>query len=156
MSHIVIYQHILDHVYSSLTNKPGRVLVASGFETAWDDCCDGQLSIRVSSVTPRYTGNSACPVTVDLVLSVELVRCVHSVSDRGRAPSAEELTLDGMAGIQDMIEVANALQCWEPPDDRPSGVIRSTLGEYRPIGPQGGCAGGSWMLNVRSTYPWVA
>lgn len=135
-------------VHDRLTVKPGRTIVAPGASVAWDDCCAGQLWARVITAVPGYSGRAnavACPTHFDLTLGVGIVRCVAVVDDRGRAPSAAQITADGNAGLRDMREIADVLQ-----DYRHRDALTARLGTWTPAGPDGGCAGGEWTYQMRT------
>lgn len=135
-------------VYDHLSVKPGRTIVAPGASVAWDDCCAGQLWARVVSVTPVYQGSrssAACVIAHDLTIGVGIVRCVAVVDDRGRAPSATQISADGNSGLRDMREIADALHGHQPVD-----ALSAQLGVWTPSGPDGGCAGGEWTYAMRT------
>ncbi|HLR43880.1 MAG TPA: hypothetical protein VK065_01685 [Brevibacterium sp.] len=135
-------------VYDHLSVKPGRTIVAPGASVAWDDCCKGQLWVRVITAVPGYQGRAsgvACPTHYDLTLGVGIVRCVSTVDDRGRPPSAAQITTDGNSGLRDMREIADILQSYRPVD-----ALTARLGNWTPSGPDGGCAGGEWSYQMRT------
>lgn len=144
--YLVILGELAGVVFDGLTTKPGRTIVAPGGEVAWDDCCAGQLAVRIVRTEAIYQSEQGgCPVGYRLVLGVSLVRCVATIDDNGRAPRAEQITLDGHNVTRDMGEVARAIQNYRPAD-----AMRVYLGEWIPSGPQGGCAGGEWTLTIRT------
>ena len=135
-------------VEEHLSTKPGRTIVAPGSTVAWDDCCAGQLWARVITVVPLYKGTMngvQCPTGYDFTLGVGVIRCVATVDDRGRAPSAQQITRDGTAGQRDMREIADVLQSYRPVD-----ALAGRLGTWTPLGPDGGCAGGEWTYQMRT------
>lgn len=136
--------------YRGLTVKPGFAVIAPGSEVSWDECCEGMLWVRIASAEPRYQrGNpSGCPVTLDLEVGVGILRCVTNLGDGGRLPNSDEITADGLVTARDMGELYNALQCFEVPN-----AMSTSLGAWTPLGPQGDCAGGEWMLSVRMGVP---
>jgi len=122
---------------------PGRlILVAPGTQVAWDDCCKGQLWARLVRLeaAPVKPGTSCGPDFFIATLELGIVRCVSTVDDRGRVPSAARISEDGMSGLVDMGVLLEAIQC--SPRTR-------TVGKWTPAGPNGGCAGGSWEFTVR-------
>lgn len=128
-----------------LSPRPGRtVLLAPGEMAAWDDCCDGQVWARLVNITPlpsntpaRRPGLHPCAVP-ELMATFELgvVRCAHSLNDRGEAPSAVQVTEDGEQSIDDMSNLFGAMRCMD--------WIRSSI-VWTPQGPDGGCHGGYWQ-----------
>lgn len=136
---IDLTRDVLAVVQAELTEQPGRAVLAPGAEVAWDDCCEGQLAVRVVSSTPQFQRNArqGCPVGFLVTLGVSLVRCVSTVNDQGQPPSPWEMDHDGETLMRDMGQIATALQCFKPEN-----ALSSYLGEWAPAGPLGGCAGG--------------
>ena len=97
---------LLDCAEDALDPTPGRVLVAPGGEVAWDACCDGQLWVRVVEVTDatdllgiRVGADGSCQTAAWRVdIGVGVLRCTPTVDDRGRAPSADDLTGRAVVG----------------------------------------------------------
>lgn len=135
---------------SALSPRPGRVIqVAPGEAVAWDDCCDGQLWARLVNLTPnegsspqRRQGADACAVPFFIAtLELGIIRCAAVVNDQGVAPSAMQITADGMQGLADMAQLLAVLRC-SPYEIR-------QLGNWTPRGPEGGCHGGFWTFTIR-------
>lgn len=134
-----------------LTPTPKRVvLVAPGALVAFDDCCDGQVWARLDNIAPTQGSNPAnrsgmhgCSVPHFLAtMELGVTRCAHTVSDRGKAPSAAQITSDGEQSIDDMAALLGVLRCL--PD------IRAVV-SWTPQGPEGGCHGGFWTYNMLLT-----
>lgn len=142
MSVMSAARDLLTTSWDALDRKPGRSIVQPGATVAWDDCCDGQLWVRVISATPVYQGNSNCAVGMDVTYAVGIVRCVTALDDRGRAPKDTKVTKDGMRTIEDMCTLHTAL-------DGLTLGHRMQIGTWTPLGPNGGCAGGEWAVNIR-------
>ena len=115
-----------------------RTYVAAG-EIAWDDCC-GMLVVapeRVyrSEVFPTENGDEELCfggyLVVDLL--VLIVRCVPTVDDRGRAPSANALQAAYRTLIEDAAVVWN-LVTGPLPDEMVRANVAQTF-----VGAQGGC-----------------
>lgn len=140
---------ILGCVREELDPAPGRVLIAPGEQVAWDACCDGQLWVRVvgvRDVTAELGGRSgadgSCAVLAwGVTVGVGVLRCTPSVDDRGRAPSAGEVTGSAEQVLADMAATSRALLCCAP-------VSRPRSLAWAPLGPEGGCAGGEWTFEV--------
>lgn len=136
---------------SSVLSSPiGRVVIAPGTAEAWDDCCDGQLHVRVMRVAPRYNGRPAWDKTCTLLdyevtLALGVTRCAAVVDDSGNAPSADAVSTDASHEVQDMAELLDFLLCTQFPliEGSPH-VIR-----WQPKPVQGGCHGGEWEFMVR-------
>ena len=142
---------LLSSAYDHLPHKPARTLLAPGGEVAWDDCCEGQLWVRVTSVsqayiTPRGGGAAASqcqPVRWDLSLAVGILRCAAVLDDDGNAPTPRAITADAAEMVEDMGSLADAVICHDSTD-----LERVTLGSWTPLGPQGGCHGGEWAVTA--------
>lgn len=134
---------------AALTPQPQRIVqVAPGESVAWDDCCSGQLWVRLVSIAPaptatpdRRPGADACAVPFFVAtLEVGILRCAAVVNDVGDPPSALQVTTDGVQSVSDMAQLLAVLRCMERP-------VR-TLGAWTPQGPEGGCHGGFWQFTV--------
>lgn len=131
-----------------LANLPGRSFVTAG-DVAWDDCCDGQLWVRLIHQIPAGTTTQSRPVRTNCGVSlwkttigVGIVRCAATVDDQGQAPAAGELTADAMGVCQDMLDLDVAIRCCMA-DLAPLTMVR-----WDALGPQGGCVGGEWTVTV--------
>lgn len=142
MSVMTVARDLLTASWDALDHKPGRSILQPGMSVAWDDCCDGQLWVRINSASPVYQNGSGCSVAMDVTYSVGLVRCVAVLDDRGRAPRPERITEDGLAAIDDMCTLYSTL------DNLKLGH-RLNIGNWTPLGPNGGCAGGEWAVTIR-------
>src|SRR5699024_7839428 len=105
MSVMTVAQELLTTAWDALDRKPGRSIIQPGLSVAWDDCCDGQLWVRINGVTPVYKGNSDCSVAFGVTYAVGIIRSVHSLSDRGKAPTQGQITTDGLDMIDDMCRI---------------------------------------------------
>jgi hypothetical protein len=129
----------------ALEPEPGRVvIVAPGSTVAWDDCCDGQLWSRVVNVTPfvgRPGASAPCGVlywTVRVALGV--IRCAHSLNGDGTAPPAALISQDGEQMLDDLAALQQVILC----HPRTTSIL-----QWNPLGPQGGCHGGEWEYEIR-------
>lgn len=109
---------------------------------AWD--CP-MLYVALASAT-RQTDSKGCVTHTDLEWRVGIVREVCVVDDRGVAPTAREITGDGLAILDDAGEIVRALEGLTPSD---FGARVFDVGTWTPLGPDGGMGGGEWMLRVR-------
>ena len=142
-----VLSEVLGTVAESVSPEPGRAVLVPGVEAAWDDCCAGQVAVRIVSLTPVYRGRRGASDLCDLVhwnvtLGVGIVRCIAVVDDHGRAPSAERITADAEQMVADMLAIKNALLY-----TKFSHVQQLTLGQWVPQGAEGACAGGEWVVN---------
>lgn len=119
---------------------PDRVFVNPGGPAPWDNCCDlgGQLWVRVISSAPSGDNTGPCPYLVTRV-GLGVVRCAHSVDDRGRPPTVEQVTADASTMVCDMSALFSAL-CGCDDGWR--------VESWSPLGAQGGCVGGEWTLRT--------
>lgn len=121
---------------------PERVIhVAPGESVAWDDCCGGQLWGRLVSFEPsQATQGKRCFIPHFIArIEMGLIRCASTVDDAGNPPPVSAIEGEGLAGLADMLRMAEAITC--------NPAFRS-LGEFRPRGPQGGCVGGTWEFTI--------
>jgi len=139
-------EQYLQIAVDALDPKPGLVFVQPGGEVAWDNCdCDGQAWSRVITVAPVQGPILARGIPCgiqwwDIQLAVGVLRCVATVDDRGKAPTATQITADGKRFADDASTLLQAVTC------APS--TRSVAG-LTPLGPLGGCAGSEVAFTVR-------
>lgn len=141
---------LLQQVHGGFSVKPKFAFLAPGTSAAWDDCCAGRLWVRVVGVDAderpagRTRAAAMCKVTEWRVrLEVAVIRCVATINDQGVPPSARQMGEDEAMLLRDMGEMQAALQDAELPRDS-----WLTLGSWSPLGPDGGCAGGQWIVTV--------
>lgn len=136
----------------------GRVLLSSGDAPAWDDCCEGQLWVRLITMFP--TGNpfplpdvragSCKPTMLGSTLGVGVLRCAAVVDEAGNAPAADTITNEALGATADAMIVLEALKCCvgDLTDDQTSNALAIMLGTWTPLGVEGGCVGGEWTLTL--------
>lgn len=140
-----ILDQYLECAVESLTVPVTRALVQVGSEVAHDDCCGGQVWVRVLSINPVYPGTApanCAPIYYNVILAMGIVRCAATVDDNGVAPSAATITAEAHQMTQDMHDLMQAIQCC-PPKPMP------VMGGWSPTGPLGGCAGGEWTFTIK-------
>lgn len=129
-----------------LSPKPKRVIpVVPGELSSWDDCCDGQLGLRVASMTPKLNAQGSralfgqpCNIEYWIISAeIEVIRCAASQNDAGQAPSVQQVTANGNQGLSDMNQMLKALTS--------AGWVRS-IDSFRETGPQGGCFASLWTF----------
>lgn len=150
---------ILIAAHAALTSDVNRALITTG-QIAWDDCCDGQLAVALTRVSPTETfpieaitispygdGTECAPPYEIGEISVQIIRCAPQALNGQDAPSPDALT---NAALQTMIDanqirrsVAAAL-CGLKQDitQRFDYFIRDQLF----LGPEGACAGSELHL----------
>ena len=138
----------LDIVTESLSEPVDRAIVAPGREVAWDDCCDGMAWVRVVNMLPRFSSTETqrqvpcAQIGWDIELGIGVLRCVAVLDDDGNAPYPDQITSDGLSVIRDAFEL-RSLDLTEI-----KGVLTSRIRRWDPLGPEGGCAGGEFSINV--------
>lgn len=143
-------------VEENLSEPVGRALVMPGNTVVWDDCCDGQLWVRIVSLV----GSSAmstpakqpCVPLYQCRVGIGVVRCAHTVDDHGMAPTPAEMTADSFATYQDSLDVIQAVNCCFAEQE----IVQTLrIEQWLPVGPQGGCVGGevSITFNVNLCQP---
>lgn len=117
--------------------------VALDYCTSCDDGRCGMAWTRLAAILPVL---SETPVPrrcqVGLVISIEagVVRCAPMPDDDGNPPSMAEQFEATALQMADQAAIQRALLCC-------SGIEAPVLGAYQPLGPLGGCVGGSWTAN---------
>jgi len=144
---------MLSHAAAALTPPVARVALYPGGSIAFDDCCTGQVWVRLISIAPAtgqrttsYTTILPCGVTMWIVeVGIGVLRCAATIDDFGRAPSPAALTADTLQMTQDQADLSMAIQCEMtqiPQLERLSPV------SWLPLGPDGGCLGGEWRVTT--------
>jgi hypothetical protein len=125
----------------------GRAVLAPGIEAAFDDCCEGQVWVRLVQLAPvttlqtrKASGHHCAVDTWNVTVEIGVVRCAAVVDDEGNAPTPPEITADADQVIADMESLMAAIQCCMEPTD----FVR-----WEPQGVLGGCAGGKWTVVTR-------
>lgn len=132
-----IMRDYLAEAQQQLTSSVGRIVIAPGGSVAWDNCCDGQLYIRLVSVQARGRTNCA-PLWVHSI-QMGVVRCAATINDAGQPPSATQVTDDALEAYQDLRQLKQAILNVEHTE---------TIGSWNPLGVTGGCHGGEWSFTV--------
>lgn len=129
-----------------------RCCVVAG-NVALDNCCEeddceGQAWVRLVRVYPsdRFPAagaqKTACPIQWAAVVEVGVVRCAPTLNNQGEVPTCEELAASAAGVHADMVAMYRAVGCCGLDSDE---VV---LGEWSPIGPEGGCVGGRMTATV--------
>lgn len=134
--------------------EPKECLVAL-VDHPWDSCCDGLLYVRVSNIVPTDTFPSPAadrpcsPYRLAAQFEVVHARCSPSPRSTARGitpPSVKEMEAAAASFHEDTLAVMNAVV----------GVVRGWMadgrdvivGNWSPIGPEGGCVGGTMNMLV--------
>ena len=121
-----------------------------GSQVSWDycgECSGGSCGMGYVRLVNAYRSedmlnpdlNTRCASPLTLQLAVGAIRCIPVADDDGRLPDPESMWESSLAVLADMAALFVAADCC------PGEHI---LGEYTPVGPQGGCAGGEWTVWV--------
>lgn len=156
------YSLLLDSVLSAVASAleeqgraTGRVERVPGLLPAWDDCCAGQLYLRVIEVFPsgspfpqfdaaqRGAAGSLCAIhLLAFRIGVGVIRCAATVDDDGNAPAPARVTADQDEMLLDMATVLDVLLCTVAKETL--GVMALKMDRWQPQGVEGGCHGGEW------------
>lgn len=112
-----------------------------------DKC--GMAWVRLASVYPATAVGVAsivparCDVGMGVDVEVGILRCMSVGDERGNLPSPQEQTDAVELQMADMLVMWKAILCCSA---IPSGDI--ILGQYQPLGPEGGLVGGAFTLSL--------
>ena len=125
---------------------PGGPEVAFDYCDSCEDGTCGQAWVRLGNVFPStvfpapQVDNAKCTSPLAFEVEVGIVRCAPAMGDEGQPPSLGDQFVTAQLAVADMMAMRRAILC----------CANSTkgrdyyLGAYSPIGPEGGCVGGSW------------
>lgn len=131
-----------------------RCMVVHNFSLPVMDGCDctcepagqGDGWVRLVRLEPELSfnpvGSSACPVGWQAVIELGAYRCVQ-VPEEAEPLPAQTVTDDALKLLSDMNAMLRVLGCCPAFADRDVGVEL-----WQPIGPSGGCAGGTLQIRV--------
>ncbi|MBA9005943.1 hypothetical protein [Thermomonospora cellulosilytica] len=141
-----------------------RCCVYPGATVPVDHCCgceegEGQAWVQVRRIYPTTAARFPQPSTtlepcdaaggwgMELVMGV--YRCVSVLDDQGNPPSCADVFDDAEKLLSDAAAMRQALACCFPYTGNDG--LDVMAGEYTPMGPDGGCAGGQQTVYVRFT-----
>lgn len=144
---------MLDVAKCSLDPAPGRAALYSGAQVAYDDCCDGQVWVRLISLEP-HTGDprtsramGPCGVIAwRASIGVGVLRCAAKMADNGDPPPPGVLTAETLQMTRDMSALSEAVTCTIPRTIQ--GLMKMQVTRWDPLGPEGGCVGGEWTVQA--------
>lgn len=127
--------------------KPEMITALPGSLVAFDYCDTGGMAwARLGSIAAVQTlQGSNCLTEYDVVVEVAILRCAPTLDEEGNLPSSEEQFAAFMQQMFDMGILHKVLTCTKIP----ASFTSLTLGEYVPVGPDGGCIGGLWTATAR-------
>lgn len=130
-----------------------------GSTAPWDACgtedggAEGQAWVAVPRVYPSdnfptetIDAHRCFPRGFAAEVVVGVLRCAATVDSSGRAPTAEQVTMDALKVSRDRAIALDAIVCCLIGEDADPGEYR--LGAWEPLGPNGGCVGGQWTVTV--------
>lgn len=130
-----------------------------GATAPWDSCgqsaggAEGQAWVAVPRVWPsddfpaEMVGPHRCaPRGFAAEMTVGILRCAATVDSSGAPPTSEAVTADALKTSRDRAVALDAIVCCLMGDDADPGTYR--LGGWTPLGPDGGCVGGTWSVTV--------
>ena len=115
-----------------------------------DAKCGGQAWVRLDSVFPSTIFPSPADTTqcsTGLAASIEIgvLRCMQVMEEGGEAPSLDEQVRATRLQMADMQAMRRAVMCCDWRADPDHKILLTT---YVPVGPEGGCVGGTWTFMV--------
>jgi hypothetical protein len=119
--------------------------VALDYAGDCDDAC-GQAWVRLATAYPSVSVGQPsqipnnCTVGIGVEIELGIVRCLD-VGDGQTPPDPVELTAAGVLQVADMMAMWRAVACCRQSKD-------FIIGQYAPIGPQGGLVGGTLPLGI--------
>lgn len=131
-----------------------RTAVYLGGEVPWDSCdsgCaggkNGMLWAQLVRIDP-VTGDPGAGNCASFAWTIEfgIVRCVAGPDQSGNPPSETAVAADAAQQIADADAIFAALSCCA---SRSDALRDATVSSWTPLGPDGGCAGGTWSMRGR-------
>lgn len=134
--------------------------VLAGESAAWDYCqpCDGDLCgmawVRIANVAPLQSASisatgagpilfNRCAPALAVAFEVGVLRCAPTLGPEGQLPSMADQLEAAALQASDMAASGRAAACCFKDDGRFVAV-----NQWLPLGPEGGCLGGSWSVTV--------
>jgi hypothetical protein len=143
---------LLGCVAAALDPTVGRALVAPGGLVAWDDCCAGMVWTRLMAINAEPTTAAKlgasnfdpCGVRWTASIGVGALRCSAAVDEQGGIASAAALTTEAVQVTADAAALCQAVYCCNLLP-----LARQQVLRWDPLGPDGGCVGGEWTVNLQ-------
>lgn len=127
-------------------------VLSPGSLVSWDFCqCGGgegkQLWVRLVSITPFQTATITYPCGGgwNVLAGIGALRCVAVLDDNGDPPSPDEQAADTRLMVADMEALSEAIHNMSSV----YGVEKISPMSWTPLGPDGGCAGGEWQVQIK-------
>ncbi len=108
----------------------------------------GMAWVRPALIAPMEVNTTssggACAIEYDVTVSLGVIRCAPMLSDQGELPTVAEQFEAFATQTRDMGILHWVISCC------PTSIgSKPTLGEYTPVGPDGGVVGGAWTATWR-------
>jgi len=150
---------ILTAATAGLSVSVNRKLITTG-QIAWDDCCEGQLAVSLTRVSPteafpteavnlsEFSDSTDCTPPYEIgEITVQIIRCAPSAVNGQNAPSPETLSKHALQNMIDANQVRRSVSvalCALKADvpNRFDYFVRAQLF----LGPEGGCDGSELYL----------
>lgn len=120
---------MLNCAKSHLSDPVGRVVVMPGNSVVYDDCCAGQLWIRIISIVGASAlsqpAMQPCAPLYQIRCGLGVVRCAHTVNDQGKPPTPAEMAADAFQTYRDRADLTETIACCY-------GAILDTRGDSSP------------------------
>lgn len=128
-----------------------------GETVSWEHCgeCDngncGQAYIRPATafpydIFPQQAFDATCANPLAYEIEVGVLRCFPTMDEHGDPPEDETITESALLLLEDQAALHTAIRCCDSPL-----LEGHLLGAWTPVGPNGGCVGGSWQVYLD---PW--
>lgn len=127
-------------------------------DPAFDDCCEGQLTISLNRlyVHDNFPSAAAGPVFCSTPLAgdftVTLLRCAPTVKDDGTPPTCDELSESARQILSEFYITFRAIICCLAAKKRNQKFL---MRDSTTIGPDGGCVGFSIRFTAELPDPPV-
>lgn len=128
---------------------PGEVPLAD--YTSCDGSQDGMAWVRLVNAYPSVQLGAAttqpgnCGAMLGADIEVGVLRNMPAGDDRGNPPTLAQMNAAVIQAVNDAASARRAILCC---NDSLAG-IDVMLGQWSPMGPQGGLVGGTWTLAVQ-------
>lgn len=126
---------------------PKMVTALPGANVAYDYCDEGGMAwARLAGITSvQQLVQNGCVVEYDATIELGILRCAPAPDGDGNLPSGPEHLAAFLQQMHDMNTMWKVLV----DTDIPAVFTAFVLGDYVPIGPDGGCLGGIWQVTAR-------
>lgn len=149
----------LDDALVECDAAPCRVFLDVSTDPPWEICCQcadgsvGQAYVAVSTIrhlNQTEAGTMRCQGIFEADVRIGVLRCSVTGDDRGNPPDQDAVSLQSLGVLRDRLAINQTIRCvfgaTHDSDDW-------TQGDWRSLGPRGGCVGGEVDLTIRFADP---